>query len=521
MNNKNKILILNVIITLFTLSLKAQQNDYFNYQTIIRDNNGVIYTSKNVSLQINLMQGSETGNVEYRERHYIQTNQFGLVNLKIGNGEEIIGSFSEIDWSLGNYFLQVEIDIEGGTEFEIIGTSKLLSVPYALYAKNVLNKNDADADPSNEIQVISISNDTIFLEDGGFVKLPEQPIDNDLDATNEIQIITLSNDTIFLENGGHVKLPVDKVDDADADSENELQVLTISNDTIFLENGGFVKLPFDDVEDADANSTNEIQTISINADTIFLEKGGYIILPEDEFEDADADPENELQEFIVSETNDTLYISNGNFVIIPGISAANHSQVSETTVTDFDGNEYKIVQIGDQIWMKENLRTTKYNDGASIPLITNNTTWSNLTSPGFCWYNNDIAEANPYGALYNWYVINTEKICPSGWHVPSLNEKNILLNNVDNGGDLKDTGTMHWSSPNTGATNNSGFTALPSGQRSYAGTYYDLSFYAVFWLSTNYITNKAYYWGLGYSDNTIYGGTNEKKYGLSIRCIKD
>jgi uncharacterized protein (TIGR02145 family) len=125
-------------------------------------------------------------------------------------------------------------------------------------------------------------------------------------------------------------------------------------------------------------------------------------------------------------------------------------------VSDIDGNYYKTIQIGSQIWMAENLKTTRYNDGSNIPLVTDNTAWSNLTTPGYCWYNNDAATyKNVYGALYNWYAVNTGKLCPSGWHVPSEYEWTLLVNYLGGvyaaGGKLKETGTTHWYSPNAGA----------------------------------------------------------------------
>jgi uncharacterized protein (TIGR02145 family) len=94
------------------------------------------------------------------------------------------------------------------------------------------------------------------------------------------------------------------------------------------------------------------------------------------------------------------------------------TRLQAQTVKDIDGNVYKTVTIGKQVWMAENLKTAKYNDGKTIPLVTDNTEWSNLSAPAYCWYNNDIANKEVYGALYNWYTVNTNKVCPKGWHIP-------------------------------------------------------------------------------------------------------
>jgi uncharacterized protein (TIGR02145 family) len=136
------------------------------------------------------------------------------------------------------------------------------------------------------------------------------------------------------------------------------------------------------------------------------------------------------------------------------------------SVSDIDGNCYKTIQIGDQIWIAENLKTTRLNDNT---MMLNDTDWSTFTTQTYCWYNNDIANKNPYGALYNWYAVATGKLCPSGWHVPDNGEwadlEEFLGGNVVAGGKLKETGTTHWTIPNTGATNETGFTALPGGFR--------------------------------------------------------
>ena len=156
------------------------------------------------------------------------------------------------------------------------------------------------------------------------------------------------------------------------------------------------------------------------------------------------------------------------------------------TITDIDGNVYHTVTIGTQVWMVENLKTTRLNDGTSIPMVTDNTTWNYLHSPGYCWYNNDPATyKNTYGALYNWLAVNTGKLAPVGWHVPSVEEWNTLVlwlggTNIA-GGKMKEKGNSHWNLPNTGATNESGFTGLPGGGRDYSGNFYILQNTGIFW----------------------------------------
>jgi len=198
------------------------------------------------------------------------------------------------------------------------------------------------------------------------------------------------------------------------------------------------------------------------------------------------------------------------------------------TITDLDGNSYNTISIGAQCWMQKNLSVTRYNDGAAIPLVTDNTAWSNLTTPGYCWYNNDAATYKAaYGAMYNWYTVNTGKLCPTGWHVPSDAEWTTLTDYLGGtsvaGGHLKEAGTTHWLSPNTGADNSSGVTALPVGNRSYDdGSFYGLGGSAFFWGSTEIDAGNASYRYLGYGTAYVsqYGDGHED-FGFSVRCLKD
>jgi uncharacterized protein (TIGR02145 family) len=193
-----------------------------------------------------------------------------------------------------------------------------------------------------------------------------------------------------------------------------------------------------------------------------------------------------------------------------------------TNVKDGDGNLYTTVTIGTQVWMKENLKTTKFNDGIAIPLVTG-LEWRYLTTPGYCWYNNNEAGfKNIYGALYNWYTVNTGKLCPLGWHVPSDSEWSTLTNFIgEAGGKLKEAGTAHWPSPNTGATNETGFTALPGGVRYYGGSYEGAGNTGYWWSSTGYNTMGIYRAMNYFSDVVGSGNDMYKEYGFSVRCIKN
>jgi len=208
-----------------------------------------------------------------------------------------------------------------------------------------------------------------------------------------------------------------------------------------------------------------------------------------------------------------------NYITVTGSSG------ETSTVTDYEGNVYNTIKIGNQWWMAENLTTIRYNDGTAIPLVTDNSAWATLTTPAYCWYNNDeVTYKNTYGALYNYYTVNIGNLCPTGWHVPSDAEWTTLTTFLGGesvaSGKLKETGTTHWLSPNAGATNESRFTALPGGERD-AVSFKSLGYVASFWTSTSAIASTAYFRFLLYDRINIYRDYFAQVAGLSVRCVKD
>jgi len=210
------------------------------------------------------------------------------------------------------------------------------------------------------------------------------------------------------------------------------------------------------------------------------------------------------------------------------VSFVTTSAIFYGSVSDVDGNSYSTVTIGTQVWMAENLRTTKYKDNTAIPLVTDNTAWFNLSTPGYCWYNNDAATyKGTYGALYNWYTVNTGKLCPTGWHVPTDAEWTTLTTYLGGegiaGGKLKETGTSHWLGPlNTGATNTTGFTAVPGGSRAFFGAF-DGGIRGIgdWWSSTESSTAGAWYRIMSNFLTSVDRSDSPKRSGLSVRCVRD
>lgn len=197
------------------------------------------------------------------------------------------------------------------------------------------------------------------------------------------------------------------------------------------------------------------------------------------------------------------------------------------TLTDIDGNVYYTITIGTQVWMAENLKTTSYCNGESVPNITDNTGWIALTTGAYCNYNNDVTISTTYGRLYNWYALNdNRKIAPTGWHIPTYAEWTTLTTYLGGdsiaGGQLKEIGTTHWYSPNAGASNQTGFTALPGGCRDSDGTFQYNPGNGFWWSSTEDGTYGAYYLIMYFNSSYANRSSSyDKISGYSVRCIKD
>jgi uncharacterized protein (TIGR02145 family) len=258
----------------------------------------------------------------------------------------------------------------------------------------------------------------------------------------------------------------------------------------------------------------------------------------------------------VSATGDTLFVGDGSFVIVPGISEANNNGDGGTTtgttlhtcgapnvhnpdltygsMTDQEGNVYKTIVIGTQEWMAENLNTSIYRNGDPIPTNLDYATWSSTTSGAWAYYNNDVSNACPYGKLYNWYTCVDERgLCPTGWHVPLIEEWSTFINYLDmfavggnnsfyaSGGMMKSSGTQYWQIPNTDANNESGFSGIPGGTRYNNSFFYDIGNLGLWWSSSENFSNLALYRELNYFTGNVAQYSSAKADGFSVRCLRD
>jgi uncharacterized protein (TIGR02145 family) len=321
-----------------------------------------------VKVRFSIRDSIATGAIKYQETHNPTTSALGLFSVNVGMGTVVSGTFSGINWGKNAKFLQVELNTSGGTTYTDLGTTQMMSVPYALQASSIKMKTSA--------------------------------------------------------------------------------------------------------------------------------------------------------------TGDTLYTGGGNYLIIPGISAANpltgNPNWNGTTLTDIDGNTYQTVTIGNQIWMKENLKVSRYRNGDQIPTNLSNTAWNTTTNGAYAIYNNDPANNTIYGKLYNWYaVVDSRALCPLGWHVPNDSEWTNLENYLGGilvmGGKLKSTSNL-WNSPNLGATNESGFSGIPGGYRGFDGPYGSIGNGGYFWY---YSATTALYRDLESSSSGSSQLNFYKQGGFSVRCLKD
>lgn len=197
-------------------------------------------------------------------------------------------------------------------------------------------------------------------------------------------------------------------------------------------------------------------------------------------------------------------------------------------LTDYDGNVYTTITIGTQTWTVENLKVTHYQNGDPIANVTEGAAWGALTTGAYCWYKNDITNKATNGALYNWYAVaDSRNIAPVGWHIPSDAEWTVLISYLGGediaGGKMKETGINHWLSPNMGATNKSGFTCLPSGERTFSNgsSFIHLGNLGYFWSSTQCGNSEAWIRVLNCYEEYCNRHSDYKGYGYSVRCVKD
>ena len=208
-------------------------------------------------------------------------------------------------------------------------------------------------------------------------------------------------------------------------------------------------------------------------------------------------------------------------VLIVGCSK--DSAEAPPTITDIDGNVYETIVIGNQTWMKTNLNVSKYQDGTPIPEEKDPVKWATLTTGAWCYYDNDPKNGKLYGKLYNWYAVNDKRgLAPTGTSIPTDAEWTTLTNFIGSeaGGKMKESDTSNWTSPNSEATNSTGFTGLPGGICISNGDFHFIGDYGYWWSATSVDAATAWNRSLGYNSSIACRSYDDKNYGFAVRCIK-
>ena len=625
-----KKLITMTIMVLAVAAAMAQAPEKFTYQAVVRNASNSLVANAPVGVRVSILQGSASGSAVYVETQTATTNANGLVTLSIGGGNVQQGAFADIDWANGPYFLKTETDPNGGSNYSITTTQQMLSVPYALYAKEAGNiptvpanvsafTNDAgyitgytETDPTvpawakeankptyNYSEIVNTpelptvpTNVSAFTNDAGYLtnytetdptvpawaKEANKPTYNYSEIVNTPTIPTVpTNVSAFTNDVGYITTYTETDPQFNAWDKNyndltnkpvlfdgdynsltnqptiptvptnvsafmndagylteytEQQVLSISNDTIFLTGGSFVKLP--DGFDGDYNSLTNTPTIPTVPDSVsaFTNDAGYITM---------ADIQVLLDE--MNHKIDSLEnLINNQQPVAPDTTVEPVFHCGTSTLTDYDGNVYNTVQIGNQCWMKENMRTMHYSDGSEIQ----NAHQSNVNGEY-------IPE---YGYLYDWSAVmhgassssavpsGVQGICPTGWHVPSDAEWTQLTNYVSSQSDYvcgSDTSyiskaladTMGWNDATADCTvgndpsanNTTGFSVLPAGHyRSQFDLVIGSGMMANFWSCTESSAgNPGGAWARVIANSTAHVSytSGNRSNGFSVRCLRD
>jgi uncharacterized protein (TIGR02145 family) len=577
-----------------SVSLIGQTPSLIPYQAVARDGSGDLIPNQTLNIRFTIHEGSAQGGVLWQETQAQTTNELGIFAAMLGD----VVPLSELNWQQGVKFLRVEINTGNG--FLDMGSEQLLSVPYALHSR-------ISQQAGNGVAGISETGDSLKLSNGSFFIIPglheaNAPVSGctDSSATNYNAAATIedghccysthytlessypiswyvysasgsyladgsSNEEVgYCAEGGCATIYVYPDEQYPFSFSIKLHRNGILVDQVYYSpyygeamfNIADSAIPgcfdmsacnydstancidnslcnFDCYGCTNSSACNYSSTATLDDGTCYYPGG----------------PCNDNVSNTVNDVWTVECMCAGSPLSAPhscGAQYVHNPNLQYGTVLDQDGNEYKTIVIGTQEWMAENLKTTIYRNGDTIPTNLDAGQWASTTSGAWSYYNDNPTYLCPYGRLYNWYAVDDERgLCPTGWHVASNDDWNTLISYIDPqydpfatnqsgiaGGALKSIGTIeagtgYWGSPNTGATNIYGFSALPTGARVVTASGGWIGTGGNYWTSTPSSGNMAYVHGFFYMNSVAYlaGQQGNQSFvwssGWGVRCIKD
>jgi uncharacterized protein (TIGR02145 family) len=562
-------LLIGIVFSITILNAQDAPPQAFSFKATIQGANGQTVVNKLIRLRISILQDDINGFVTYSEYFTPTTNHYSQVDVEIGRGNVLLGIFSAIDWSAHKYYLKVEVDAKGGTNYQLLSVTQLLSVPYALYAgaagnafsgnyEDLYNKPTLfDGTWSSLIGKPSLS---VIASSGSWNDIIDKPstltgygITDAMSTSHAANGITATNITNWnnaFNWGNHSGLyrPISYVP-AWSEIIDKPTFATVATSGSYNDLNNKPTIDGSETE-ITAGSNVTITGVGTAASPYVINSAGgsgALTLSQVLTFGNDAGYNNIIN--LNNPVNAQDAVTKAYVDAIMQRVEDLEGLLSGSNISDIDGNIYDIVTIGEQVWMAENLIATKLNDGTPITLVNDLHEWDQndgsygKRAPMVCWYDYETSNKNIYGGLYNRYCLE-RGVCPTGWHVPSAEEWEALIDYIDNmnepsgpggaggpGGKMKSTGTIEsgdglWHRPNDRVTNESGFTGHPGGLvNDYGNRFEELGYTGDWW---------GYYLGshgeevfsvveLRYDFDDVELNTVGRfaNPGYSVRCLKD
>ena len=487
-----------------TIATFAQAPQGFNYQATVRNSTGALIVNQIVLVKFNVYQNNATGTLVYSENQTANTDDLGHINLVVGQGTATTGTFSSINWGTGNYYLGIELNT--GSGYVAMGTTQLLSVPYALYANSSGN---APTSIPNLAAVLAVNNGANNLKISNLADpaaaqdaATKNYVDNAASANT-----TLPDGTIFVGN-----------------VTNQATSVALSGDVTITNTG------------AATIANNAVTTAKIANANVTNAKLDKANIPLSGFGAATADVNLGTKKI----TNLADPINAQDAVTKSYSEAQLQAQVAQlqAQIVALQILASPTITNGSQIWSNINLDVATYRDGTPIPQVTLPSTLTNLTTGAWCYYNNDSANGAIYGKLYNWYALagihdndpNTPNkiLAPVGWHAPTNTEWTSFITFLGGeqvaGGKMKATGTTFWQRPNSDASNSSGFGGLPGGIVLDLRSSRELGQTGYWWSATEsfFDNSGAFFCFMDFNSGVVrVEEQGYKQYFISVRLVRD